>query len=198
MIAVYTTVHAFTTATAETFQVGGSHTDLLETDDFSDDIFQQALVWLSSENMTTSQKWEYMNETYGDFQGVKLIGNWLDTGYYYCWGSYWNNQFDHDCHCMIDWKFEKYLDGTLSASDVSFQESAGQVLGSVWDAMGYVTGLLTFNIAGSTLSDGSSIPVYLTFIPLFMVLIPWIMIILWIFPYAIEIVKAIGGLIPFA
>lgn len=199
MMLVYTTVHVFTNATADNFVVGGSRSDLLETEEFGDDPFQAALFWLFNDNLSHSEKWDHMNETFGPYRGKKYVFNWFDTGWYHCWGDEWKDfsLFGNDGYMMKEDIFEKYLDGTLTASDISFQDNAGRILGTIWDAMGYVTGLLTFNIAGSTLSDGSTVPVTLSFVPFLMVLVPWVLITYWILPYAIEIVKAIGGLIPF-
>jgi len=129
MILVYTTVHVFTTATCDTFVVGGEHTNLLEKGNQGGDVDP--------------------DESVSAYQNM----SWLD--------------------------------------------SIGAFFGSIVDAFSYIIGLLTFNIVGSSLSDGSTVPAVLSFVPLLMVLPVWIAVIYWIAPYAIKAIQAIGNWIPF-
>lgn len=196
MLLVYTTTHAFTIASADHFVVGGDRDDLMkETDEVSP--FNNMIVLINqNRNLTLSQRFDLMNDTYGTYKGVE----WRQ------WG--WLNLIPRRHHIWINdagmetavllSDFDKYLAGTLTADDIGYLRGAAQVFESIWKGLGYVTGLLTFNIVGSaTLSDGSKIPPILQFIPLLMVLIPWLIITYWILPYAIKLLKAIGGLIPF-
>ena len=191
LISLYTIVGVFSGSADNDFNIGGEHDNLLDTGDFDQSIFEK-MIYVSDDNMTTSQKWEYMNNTYGDYQGLLPTFNWLDTGWYHVWRD--SNGYEEK---MIDWKWDKWMNDELDADDVSFQESAGNVLSSIWDGLGYVGGLLIMDNIITTMSDGSEIPDFLVFVPVLMVLIPWIFIILWIFPYAIKLLRAIGGLIPF-
>lgn len=191
LISLYTIVGVFSGSADNSFNIGGEHDNLLDTGDFDQSMFEK-MIYVSDDNMTSSEKWEYMNNTYGDYQGLLPTFNWLDTGWYHVWRD--SNGYEEK---MIDWKWDKWMNDELDADDVSFQESAGNVLSSIWDGLGYVGGLLIMDNIITTMSDGSEIPDFLVFVPVLMVLIPWIFIILWIFPYAIKLLRAIGGLIPF-
>jgi hypothetical protein len=195
MILVYTCVHAFTlTAYAsDEFEIGGERQDLFETGENELDEFNSGLVLLcSNDSMTWSDRFDYLNNTYGAYIGLHLTANWLDTGYYHVWRD--ENDIETK---IIDWKFDLYKAGKLGYDDISFQEGAGKVLGAIWNSIGRAIGLLTFNIGNPVLSNGEVLPYYVTWLPLMMVLIPWLFIIYWLLPYAIDLLKAIGGLIPF-
>lgn len=190
MLLVYTTVQAFTVSAYDDFSVGGSRQDLFNKGDVD---FQTSIITVQQQNnLTGSDAWDYLNSTYGLYQGENFLFNWLDTGWYHVWVD--QNGIETT---MLSWKFDKFLAGTLDYSDNTFQESAGNVLGSIWNSISYVFGFLTFNIVGDMqLSDGSSIPWEMQWLPMLMVIIPWILITLWILPYIIDLLKAIGGLIP--
>lgn len=191
MVLVYTTVNAFTISAYDydSLSVGGSRTDLLEKGEM--DLQTSIVTMQNEENLTGDAMWDKLNATYGASYGVVFVWNWLDTGWYYKWVDAEGTET-----LIIDWKMEKLLTGTLDYDDLSFQESAGNTLGAIWSGIGYVTGFLTFNIVGTTMSDGSTVPAMLQWLPLLMVLIPWIIIILWLLPYLIRFLQAIAELIP--
>lgn len=84
---------------------------------------------------------------------------------------------------------------------VNFFSIFVSMLGTVINVIVYTIGFMTFNVfGGQVLSDGSSLPIWLTWIPFMMVLPVHIAIVYWLAPYVIKLIKAVGAWfkVPFA
>ena len=185
MILVYTTVHAFTAVAyneGDNF-VGGDHQDLFDT---GNNISGVITLPVDYDDLNRSETYDWFNATHGLSEEV-FIWNWLDTGTYLVFA---------DGTEISTGDFEKILAGTYDASDMEWWDAIGTFFNSVVNAFSYIIGFLTFNIVGSTLSDGSTVPALMMWLPALMVLGPWIMIIYWILPHAIKLIHAIAEIIP--
>lgn len=192
MILVYTLVNVFVIGaySYEEFTLGGSHQELFEKKELGWQ--EQVVEIINTENLTGSDMFDWCNETFGTYLG-KFWHFYLplDSGWYHVWSN--NNNEET---VISEWKFEKMLLGTLTYNDISWQEQFGNLLGNIWNGLGYVMGLLSFDLAGTHFSDNIEIPPVLSAICVLAVIIPWIFITIWLLPLFIQILKAIAEAIP--
>lgn len=208
MTSVYTAYYVFEEGV---FVAGGDTTDILEPGESAK---WQQMISMASSGENVSSRFAFMNNTYGTYRGTWNIWWGIPPGLYHAWGEDDNTAGDPKWYFtsnkwMLNSTFYKYLAGNYTTDDVPWHTQAGHALGSVWKSLGYGFGLLTFNVAdsgpdfsdsevtgdGQMVSEG--IPNWLSWFLLLMVLGPWIAIIYWLLPYIIDLIKAIGNLIPF-
>lgn len=189
MLLVYTTVHVFTISHESEFIVGGERSDLMETGEFGSDLI---MIPESYGNMSMSDRWQYLNDTKGGEPSL-IWKTPLDDINPLSWGRYYI--FPNGDEMRIG-QVADFLDGNFDVGQADWRDRASQFFGLMLDAFNYLLSLLVFNINNPTFADGSQIPVTLTWFPMLMVLPIWVTIVYWLFPHVIEIIKAIGGLIP--
>lgn len=189
MILIYTTVHVFSeNYDREGFVAGGSRPGLLDKGDVDD--FSFTVTSLREENLTGSDACDWLNETYGTWLGKQYRFSVLPPRFG------WEYQFRDPVSGEETWIqvhiMKKIKAGTLDYDDADWTDAVGNFFGAIWNGIGYLINLLTFNIINPV-----TLPTWLTWVPFIMVLPVWIMVFYWLFPYLIDIIKAIGNLTPF-
>lgn len=199
MILVYTSVHVYTAASTE-FVPGGSQASLLN-DTTPDSQGVNSIMFHNYSSTSRAYRFSVLNTTYGEYQGFKHRfpgGNWNPMNWVATMRHEWLNDAG-EYHHMTDLEFLEYVNGNYTGPARNWWEQVMSFFGTVWDGFGYAINLLFFNIANDNLvmTDGSTLPSYLTWLPMIMVLPVWIIVTYGLLPYAIRMINAIGNLIPF-